>query len=132
MHRRIRLIIPGILIFTGAAFWASYANAADGQPNILIIQADDLGYDDLSINGNTRSRTPNIDRLAESSVRFSNFMVNSVCSPTRGSLLTGRDYPTRNKTATVMIRPSATMCDGGLIKRMVRIADQKLPETDSN
>ena len=68
------------------------ANATDKQPNILIIQTDDLGYDDLSINGNTRSRTPNIDRLAESSVRFSNFMVNSVCSPTRGSLLTGRDF----------------------------------------
>jgi arylsulfatase A-like enzyme len=50
-----------------------------------------MGYDDLSINGNTCSRTPNLDRFAESSVRFSNFMVNSVCAPTRGSLLTGRE-----------------------------------------
>lgn len=63
-----------------------------GQPNILLIQADDLGYDDLSINGNTCSSTPNLDQLAQSSVRFSNFMVHSVCAPTRASLLTGRDH----------------------------------------
>lgn len=36
--------------------------------------------------------TPNLDRLAETSVRFNNFMVNSVCAPSRGSLLTGRDF----------------------------------------
>jgi arylsulfatase A-like enzyme len=62
------------------------------QPNILLIQTDDLGYDDLSFHGNTCSHTPNLDKLAESSVRFGNFMVNSVCAPTRGSLLTGRDF----------------------------------------
>lgn len=62
------------------------------QPNILLIQTDDLGYDDLSFHGNTCSRTPNLDRLAEESVRFGNFMVNSVCAPTRASLLTGRDF----------------------------------------
>ena len=62
------------------------------QPNILLIQTDDLGYDDLSYHDNTCSHTPHLDKLAESSVRFSNFMVNSVCAPTRASLLTGRDF----------------------------------------
>ncbi|MEO0963988.1 MAG: sulfatase-like hydrolase/transferase [Planctomycetota bacterium] len=61
------------------------------QPNVLLIQTDDLGYDDLSLHGNTCSETPNLDRLGRSSVRFRNFMVNSVCSPTRAALLTGRD-----------------------------------------
>ena len=92
MHRPIRLAMLGIVILTGSVFWVSPADSAGNHPNILLIQADDLGYDDLSIHGNTCSRTPNIDRLAESSVRFRNFMVCSVCSPTRGSLLTGRDF----------------------------------------
>lgn len=62
------------------------------KPNILLIQVDDMGFDDLSVNGNTVSHTPNIDAFSESAVRFGNFMVHSVCAPTRASLLTGRDF----------------------------------------
>ncbi|MBD0405356.1 sulfatase-like hydrolase/transferase [Flammeovirga sp. EKP202] len=62
------------------------------RPNILIIQMDDVGFDDLSINGNTVAKTPNIDKLAKASVQFENFYVANVCAPTRASLLTGRDY----------------------------------------
>ena len=65
---------------------------AQEPPNILIIQVDDLGYNDLSINGNILSNTPNLDALSLESVRFDNFMVHSVCAPTRASLLTGRDF----------------------------------------
>ncbi|WP_052444649.1 sulfatase-like hydrolase/transferase [Flammeovirga sp. OC4] len=75
----------------------SICNAIYGQsklekPNILIIQMDDMGFDDLSINGNTASKTVNIDKLAQESVQFDNFYVASVCAPTRASLLTGRDF----------------------------------------
>lgn len=66
--------------------------AQDIKPNILIIQVDDMGYDDLAINGNIASKTPNLDDFAKESVRFDNFMVNSVSAPTRASLLTGRDF----------------------------------------
>ena len=45
------------------------------KPNIIIIQVDDMGYDDLSINGNSFSRTPNIDSFSKEAVRFSNFFV---------------------------------------------------------
>ncbi|WP_419187394.1 sucrose phosphorylase domain-containing protein [Stieleria bergensis] len=92
MNGRTRLASIFTFLAAVSVACASLVSAAGNQPNILLIQADDLGFDDLSINGNTCSRTPNIDQLAETSVRFSNFMVNSVCSPTRGSLLTGRDY----------------------------------------
>ena len=62
-------------------------------PNVLIILVDDLGYGDLSCNGGTDIRTPNIDKLFDQGMRFTNFYANStVCSPTRASLLTGR-YP---------------------------------------
>lgn len=63
---------------------------AQEKPNILLIQADDLGYCDLSIHGNPVIKTPNLDKLGRESLRFTHFYVHSVCSPTRASLLTGR------------------------------------------
>lgn len=62
------------------------------KPNFIILQADDLGYDDLALNGNTYVQTPNLDKLANQSVVINNFYVNPVCAPTRASLLTGRDF----------------------------------------
>jgi len=60
------------------------------KPNILMILVDDLGYGDLSGWGAEDMRTPNIDRLADSGVRFDNFYANCpVCSPTRAALMTG-------------------------------------------
>ncbi len=80
------------------ATWAGSAfahQAAAERPNIVLILADDLGYGDLSCYGSKDIQTPNIDRLAESGIRFTNFYSNSpVCSPTRAALLTGQ-YPDR-------------------------------------
>ncbi|AVR99154.1 twin-arginine translocation pathway signal protein [Pseudoduganella armeniaca] len=62
-----------------------------GQPNILFILADDLGYADLSVYGNRDFKTPNLDRLAAQGVRFTQAYSNSaVCSATRFGLITGR------------------------------------------
>ncbi len=63
----------------------------DKKPNIIIIVADDLGYGDCSSFGSKTINTPNIDAIAESGVRFSDFHSNgAICSPTRAALLTGR------------------------------------------
>lgn len=63
------------------------------RPNFILIMTDDQGYGDLSCMGATDFRTPHLDRLAASGVRFTNWYSNSpVCSPSRASLLTGR-YP---------------------------------------
>ncbi len=65
-------------------------------PNIVIILCDDLGYGDLGCYGNRVIRTPSVDRLAASGVRFTEFYAScSVCTPSRYSLLTGR-YPVRS------------------------------------
>ncbi len=63
------------------------------KPNIVIILADDQGWGDLGISGNTNLRTPNIDALAKNGVSFDHFYVSPVCSPTRAELLTGRYFP---------------------------------------
>lgn len=73
------------------------AMAADNKvekprPNIIIMQADDMGYDDMSLRGNSCVSTPNLDSLAQIATCFDNFYVHSVSAPTRASLLTGRHF----------------------------------------
>jgi arylsulfatase A-like enzyme len=74
-------------------FFCFKATAQPPKPNILLILTDDLGYHDVSYYGTKDIRTPQIDQLAKSGMRFDYFYANSpVCSPTRASLMTGR-YP---------------------------------------
>src|ERR671919_1292085 len=82
-----------------ALLLAGPALAAD-RPNVLIILTDDQGYGDLSCHGNPVLKTPNLDRLHRESVRFTDFHVAPMCTPTRGQLLTGLDA-LRNKATSV-------------------------------
>jgi len=67
-------------------------------PNIVVIVSDDQGYGDLGCYGSSEVKTPNLDRLASRGVRLTSFYVTwPACTPSRGSLLTGR-YPQRNGT----------------------------------
>src|SRR5215831_19132486 len=69
---------------------SSPACAAAAKPNIVFILADDLGYGDLGCYGQTRIRTPNIDRLAAEGMRFTaHYSGNNVCAPSRCVLMTG-------------------------------------------
>jgi arylsulfatase A-like enzyme len=69
--------------------------AARARPNFLVILADDLGWGDLSCYGAPSIRTPNLDKLAASGMRFTNgYSASAICSPTRFGLYTGR-YPGR-------------------------------------
>jgi len=65
------------------------------KPNIVLIIADDLGYSQLGCYGSDYYKTPNIDNLAKSGMRFTNaYSAAAVCSPTRASIVTGK-YPAR-------------------------------------
>jgi len=60
------------------------------RPNVVLILADDLGYGDLGCYGQSKIRTPNIDRLASEGIRFTQAYAGStVCAPSRCSLMTG-------------------------------------------
>lgn len=71
------------------------AKAYKKQPNIILINCDDLGYGDLGCYDSTRNNTPVLDKLAGEGIRFTDFyMASPVCSPSRGAMLTGC-YPPR-------------------------------------
>lgn len=86
-----------------AACWAAFAAPAislgaapqGNRPNIIFVLADDLGWTDLSCYGSRLNRTPALDRLASQGMRFTQaYTAGAVCSPTRGSIQTGK-YPVR-------------------------------------
>lgn len=79
-----KLIIGILAILSGVAY-------ADTRPNVLIVFADDLGYGDVGCYGATKLKTPQIDRIAEQGLRFTNaYTPSSTCSQSRVALLTGR------------------------------------------
>ena len=82
-------ILIGIFALIGAA---SLDAASPGRPNIVVIMSDDMGFSDLGCYGGVDASTPNLDRLANGGVRFTQFYNTARCCPTRASLLTGL-YP---------------------------------------
>jgi arylsulfatase len=71
--------------------WPGDIVAPPGSPNIVYCVLDDVGYSDFGCYG-SEIATPNIDRLAAGGLRYTNFHTTSLCSPTRASLLTGRNH----------------------------------------
>ena len=81
------------LFATAPGAWAA---GADAKPNVLLIVSDDQGWPDLGVIGTKKINTPHLDRLAAEGVRATQFYVTwPACTPSRGSILTGR-YPQRN------------------------------------
>tara|TARA_B110000046_G_scaffold186011_1_gene231337 strand:- start:8171 stop:9637 length:1467 start_codon:yes stop_codon:yes gene_type:complete len=83
--------IKYIIIFALFSFSLFAETISKAQPNIILIMADDLGYGDTGFNGNKVIQTPNLDQMANDGAILTNFHAGApVCSPTRGSFLTGR------------------------------------------
>jgi arylsulfatase A-like enzyme len=80
------------LILLASLLFALTIPAAD-KPNVLIFLADDMGWGDISANGNPNHATPSIDSIAKDGVKLDRFYVCPVCSPTRAEFLTGRYHP---------------------------------------
>ena len=92
MHR-----IVALLLLTIAALPHSTTNATTPatQPNVVLIMADDMGYEALSVNGSESCKTPNLDKLAAGGIRFTNCFANPLCTPSRAKIMTGQ-YNVRN------------------------------------
>jgi len=74
---------------------SGFSRAGTRPPNIVVILADDLGYETIGANGGTSYRTPELDRLTEAGARFTHCYVQPLCTPTRVQLMTGQ-YNVRN------------------------------------
>ncbi len=90
-------ILCGVFVATGLTPILTFATEAEPgrsvvqPPNVVLILADDLGYGDLSIMGQKKLKTPNIDRIGLEGMVFSNYYCgNTVCSPSRAALMTGQ------------------------------------------
>ena len=91
--------------------------------NVVVIVMDDMGYGDLSSFGHPTINTPNIDKLANNGQKWTNFYAaSSVCSPSRGALLTGR-YPIRIGLAGNKERVFFPESKGGLPTEEITIAE---------
>ena len=111
--RRGTVILSLLLLLTGSATAA---------PNIVLINADDLGYGDLSCYGATKLRTPHIDKLAAEGRRFTDaHSASAVCTPSRYALLTG-EYPVRKNAYSPVFHRTGLIIDtdrrtiGGLLQ----------------
>lgn len=80
------------IVVLGVLFVSAIINSqAADRPNIVLVMCDDLGWGDVGFNGAKAIRTPHLDAMARGSLRFERFYAAApVCSPTRGSCLTGR------------------------------------------
>ncbi|WP_269523080.1 sulfatase-like hydrolase/transferase [Coraliomargarita parva] len=84
------LMCTAALVACGAT-----TNAQSAQPNVILILADDMGYETVGAYGGTSYATPSIDRLADEGIRFDNAHSQPLCTPSRVQIMTGR-YNVRN------------------------------------
>ncbi len=93
------------LVFRPDCAAANEATAAVLPPHVIVLIADDISWNDFGCYGNRAARTPHIDALAQTGLRFENaYLTASSCSPSRSSMITGR-YPHNNGAAAELHRP---------------------------
>ncbi|MDD7985234.1 sulfatase-like hydrolase/transferase [Lentisphaera marina] len=90
-----------LLVAATVALFSPFIFAENAKPNVILIMADDLGWGDTGFNGSKVIKTPHLDQMAAEGLQLDRFYsASSVCSPTRASVLTGRNpYRTGVPTA---------------------------------
>lgn len=105
-RRALRPVFLVVLLgMTPAAPLAADETSAPQRPNVIILIADDISWNDFGCYGNAAARTPHIDALADRGLRFeAAYLTASSCSPSRSSIITGR-YPHNNGKAAELHQP---------------------------
>ena len=101
----MRTLLSTLLALLAVSFTSHAQAQATARPNVVFMLADNMGYGDLGIYGGGETRgfqTPRIDALAEEGLRFTQFLVEPGCTPTRAALLTGR-YSIRSGLSLVIV-----------------------------
>ncbi len=107
----MKKILP-LLLFL---FTSAFVFAQKNKPNIILIYADDLGYGDISAYKKGTLNTPNMDKLTNGGVRFTNgYSTSATCTPSRLALLTG-NYPWKNDQAKILQGDAPLLIDTSMI-----------------
>jgi len=91
--KKLALIVS--VISCSVSVCVEAAKQGSDRPNIVLIMADDMGYEALSVNGSESCKSPNLDKLADHGIRFTNCFANPLCTPSRAKIMTGQ-YNVRN------------------------------------
>lgn len=114
MKNCVILLLVGWISLSIRPLLASDAPTVAKRPNLILIMADDLGYETIGANGGTSYRTPVLDKLAATGARFTQCYVQPLCTPTRVQLMTGQ-YNVRNYLNFGTLDPRAVTF-GNLLK----------------
>ena len=123
MRSILSILFIGILSFSQLACSNTGGKEAKSEkkagtperPNILVVYLDDLGYGDVSAYGQNTLPTPNIDKLAQGGIRFTNgYATSATCTPSRYGLLTGI-YPWRNENARILPGDAPLLIDTTIV-----------------
>ncbi len=120
MNKKIYFLTSLFLVFSFGLF-------AQQKPNVIYIYADDLGYGDLSCYGATKINTPNLDRLSQQGIRFTNaHSTSATCTPSRYALMTGQ-YPWRKSGTGILPGDAALIvpADRTTLPKLFRMAGYK-------
>lgn len=100
-----QLILAGLALLSAVSTAPClYAGNETAKPNIILILTDDMAWGELGMSGNKLIKTPNIDRLAEESLRFTNFNVAPTCAPSRAQIMSGKHEFFVGVTHTILDR----------------------------
>ncbi len=90
LHSKTSMLLFGITACLLVSCETKSEKSVPSKPNIIFIMADDLGYADIGPYGQTKIQTPNLDKMAEEGIRFTqHYAGNTVCAPSRCALMTG-------------------------------------------
>jgi arylsulfatase A len=104
LSRRDILRTAGTMSAAALAGSLTACGKSSQKPNIVLIMADDLGYEGLSCYGSTSYSTPRLDELAQTGVRFNHCYAQPLCTPTRIQIMTGQ-YNFRNYVGFMVLKP---------------------------
>jgi arylsulfatase len=112
----------GVTVAESTPHWEPLPSPPPGAPNVVLIVLDDTGFAHLGCYGSDID-TPNIDRLAAGGIRYTNFHTTALCSPTRASLLTGRNHHSVGMRFVSNVDSGFSNCRGVISKRAATLAE---------
>ncbi|MCA8987582.1 MAG: sulfatase-like hydrolase/transferase [Planctomycetaceae bacterium] len=107
LRHNLKFLCLGLAVVICLVATIEVSAAAPGKPNLIVIMADDLGFECLEVNGGTSYKTPRLNQMAAEGMRFTHCYAQPICTPSRVQLMTGM-YNQRNYVRFGLLEPHQT------------------------